>query len=109
MSPRCDNGNKANATVALTTGGIECTPLCKSEVSKLLPVIQNSEYYTMPDLDGLSNMLRGDAHALPRVHGFVIGRKGYGEIKFLEPVNIEGLSICDTVSITRGKILSRFC
>lgn len=50
-------------------------------------------------------MLRGDRNALKAIHGLVVGRRGFGELKFLEPVNIEGLNICEVVSITRGELL----
>ncbi|CAD7699982.1 unnamed protein product [Ostreobium quekettii] len=78
--------------------------LSKEDISRLLPAVPQPEYYTRPDLRGLSNMLHADRHALKQVHGLTVGRTGYGELKFLEPVNVEGLNVCDVVSITRGMV-----
>eukprot|EP00803_Ostreobium_quekettii_P005053 evm.model.scf_416.3 EVM.evm.TU.scf_416.3 scf_416:50932-55509(-) len=78
--------------------------LSKEDISRLLPAVPQPEYYTRPDLRGLSNMLHADRHALKQVHGLTVGRTGYGELKFLEPVNVEGLNVCDLVSITRGMV-----
>ena len=89
----------------LLVGSPNHTSLSEGKISQLLPTIQNSEYYTRPDLRGLSNMLRGDQDALKAIHGLVVGRRGFGELKFLEPVNIEGLNICEVISITRGELL----
>eukprot|EP00945_MAST-04E_sp_MAST-4E-sp1_P007604 g7604.t1 len=57
-------------------------------------------YYTVPNLEDLSS--DGD---VAHIENFVVGRKGYGKIKWLCPVNLsEAGAIDDIVFIERGDV-----
>ncbi|CAD7704100.1 unnamed protein product [Ostreobium quekettii] len=101
---RCGEESAGQPVRLTIVGGPSTGQLSEGEITKLLPRIRDSEYYTRPDARGLANMLRGDGCALKRVHGLTVGRSGYGEVKFLEPVDIEGIDVCDTVTISRGMV-----
>jgi len=47
--------------------------------------LQHGDYYTKPDIDELVRFGYQDLTALPN---FVVGRKGYGEVAFLAPVDL---------------------
>lgn len=66
--------------------------------------LQEGDYYTKPDFKVLQSMSEED---LSEVHDFVVGRVGYGEICWLEPVDLTGLSslreLLDKVVIIKDK------
>lgn len=76
--------------------------LTAREIKQRLPTIVDKEYYVKPDIRGLTNMLRGDPNALREVYGLVIGRHGYGYIKYSVPINIEGADICSRITFRKG-------
>lgn len=66
--------------------------------------LEEGDYYTKPDFKVLSTMSDDD---LSEVHDFVVGRVGYGEICWLEPVDLTGLpslrELLDHVVIIKDK------
>jgi nuclear pore complex protein Nup98-Nup96 len=65
----------------------------------------NGDYYTIPELSELYNASNED---LSSIEDFVVGRKGYGKLTFLEPVDLGDKSnldrVCGTlIDINRGK------
>ena len=80
-------------------------PLTDEEIITLLPNVSNSEFFIEPDQRGLTNMLQSDAKALRKLYGFTVGRRGFGKIRFLEPVNAERSDICDVFSFKKGESL----
>lgn len=77
------------------------------EIKQRLPKISQTDYYLKPDIRGLTNMLRGDPNALKEVHSLIIGRTGYGYIKYSVPIDIEGVDICSHLAIKRGEFHNR--
>lgn len=66
--------------------------------------LKEGDYYTKPDFKVLQSMSEED---LSEVHDFVVGRVGYGEICWLEPVDLTGLpslrELLDKVVIINDK------
>ncbi|KAG0164768.1 hypothetical protein DFQ28_007701 [Apophysomyces sp. BC1034] len=58
----------------------------------LVPVAVKEGYYCSPTLEVLSTMSKED---LKRVEKFVVGRHGYGEVRFIEPVDLSDLDLND--------------
>jgi nuclear pore complex protein Nup98-Nup96 len=56
---------------------------------------EQGEYYTIPDMHSLCNAAHEE---LKTVEDFVVGRKGFGELRYLEPVDVASIgdlkSIC---------------
>jgi len=61
-----------------------------------LPTLRSRDYYTEPSLGDLAKWARSDPSYLEAVPNFLVGRKGYGELRFLEPVDLRGVPV-DTV------------
>lgn len=66
--------------------------------------LEEGDYYTKPDFKELQSMSEED---LSEVHDFVVGRVGYGEICWLEPVDLTGLAslreLLDRVVVIKDK------
>lgn len=67
---------------------------------KYLPYQTKDEYYTVPSISELSARTMTE---LQRVENFTVGRKGYGEISWVEPVDVRGLDLDVVVDIQRGE------
>lgn len=65
-----------------------------------VPVCARSDYYTIPSQAELSvlSMLE-----LQHIERFTVGRIGFGEIEWTEPVDVRGLLINECVEIDRGE------
>ena len=61
---------------------------------------EQGEYYTIPDMHSLCNAVHED---LKHVEDFVVGRKGFGELRYLEPVDVA--SVGDLKSICGGVVV----
>ncbi|KAF5306612.1 hypothetical protein FQA39_LY08801 [Lamprigera yunnana] len=57
--------------------------------------LTDKEYYTNPPIENLSIDDNGDCI----VENFEIGRKGFGKIKFLDPVNLSNLDLDEIIEI----------
>lgn len=54
-------------------------------------VFLRSEYYTIPSLSELNQMV--DSNGDVFVDDFVVGREGYGQVKFYGRTNVAGLNL----------------
>jgi hypothetical protein len=81
-----------------------------AEVSAMLPRLARPDYYTEPSLAQLAAAAREDASALGRVAGFVVGRRGVGAIRWLDPVDVRRIDLDVVVTLSRGSVeVRRFC
>lgn len=69
--------------------------------SEYLPFQTRDGFYTVPSLSELATMTMKELQA---VEGFTVGRDGYGEIKWVEPVDVRGLDLDNVVDIQRGEV-----
>jgi len=58
-------------------------------------------YYTIPSQDELDQLAPSELRA---IEGFRVGREGFGEIQWLEEVDLRGLDIMDAVSIEQDAV-----
>lgn len=58
-------------------------------------VLQRSGYYTIPPLDKLIDFMTDNGECI--VPNFTIGRKGYGNVYFSEPMDVAGLNLDEIV------------
>ena len=74
------------------------TPIMLSDLSVerktlSLPSIQSREYYCQPPLDDLARWAKADPSYLEAVPNLCIGRKGFGELRYKEPVDLRNVVI----------------
>lgn len=66
-----------------------------------MPKCTDPEYYMIPSLEELSKMSNED---LSHVEELTVGKKGMGEILWLEPVDVRGLDIDQVVQIKNREV-----
>lgn len=66
-------------------------------------VLQRSGYYTIPPLDKLTDYLTDDGKCI--VPNFTIGRKGYGNVYFGEPIDVAGLNLDELVHFRHKEVI----
>lgn len=71
---------KKSSVVASSKRGLDSHP---REID--LDKLEDGEYYTLPEMSVLCNASHDE---LAAVNEFVVGRKGYGELRYLEPVDL---------------------
>eukprot|EP01091_Cochliopodium_minus_P009528 TRINITY_DN2364_c0_g1_i4.p1 TRINITY_DN2364_c0_g1~~TRINITY_DN2364_c0_g1_i4.p1 ORF type:complete len:216 (+),score=63.80 TRINITY_DN2364_c0_g1_i4:210-857(+) len=64
-------------------------------------IINTEEYTTVPPIEKLQNMSEKELSSL---RGFKVRREGFGEVEFLEPVNVLGSTIDQDVMFTKMHI-----
>lgn len=77
-----------SVSVKATTNGKPATaPKSLNTLSRNVDLddFEEGEYYTIPDMHSLCN---ATIEELRSVEDFVVGRKGYGELRYLEPVDV---------------------
>lgn len=68
---------------------------------KYLPVLTKEGFYTKPSMAELASRSMKE---LQFIENFTVGRKGYGEIKWSDPVDVRGLDLDLVVDIQKGEI-----
>lgn len=68
---------------------------------KYLPYLAREGFYTVPSMAALASRTMKE---LQNVENFTVGRKGYGEIRWVEPVDVRGLDLDMVIDIQRGEI-----
>lgn len=87
------------ASPSAASPGKKSTPGAESTKEKDPDELQEGDYWVKPGLDVLRNLSNSE---LSSFKGLVVGRKGYGEIHFLEPVDLTALP---RLSALLGKIV----
>jgi Nucleoporin autopeptidase len=71
-------------------------PFDEDDPLDFLPVQTRDDYYLSPSIAELSRLT---SHELTMVEDFKIGRRGYGEIVWLQPVDVRGINVDESVLI----------
>lgn len=66
-------------------------------------VLTRARYYTIPPLEKLEDFLKEDGSCI--VPTFTIGRKGYGNVFFNEPIDIAGLNLDELVHFRHKEVI----
>lgn len=82
-------GTSANLTEKETGSRDVSSSEWPARPAKSTPAPQQGDYYTTPSIDSLKKM---PASQLRQVRDLVVGRVGYGQVAFLEPVDLTTLS-----------------
>jgi nuclear pore complex protein Nup98-Nup96 len=76
--------------------------LSKTDGFSEMPKLTKDGYYTAPSVDSLATM---SSEQLSAVSRFTVGRKGIGNVLFLEPTDVRGLDIDNIVEFEPGEIV----
>ncbi|OVA06615.1 Peptidase S59 [Macleaya cordata] len=79
--------------------------LISSEVEASLPILRSSDYFMEPSLELLAARELTDPGYCCRVQDFVVGRVGYGCVKFLGQTDVRWLDLDQIVKFDRHKIV----
>src|ERR1044072_8604748 len=64
-----------------------------ADVEALLPKLRRSDYYTVPRINELAARERAEPGFCSHVKDFVVGRKGFGSIRFLGETDVDRKSV----------------
>ncbi|TVU48240.1 hypothetical protein EJB05_07869 [Eragrostis curvula] len=67
----------------------------------LFPVLGFSDYFTRPSIDELVEREAADPGYCSRVPNFIVGRTGYGQVRFLSDTDVRGLDLNKIVRFDR--------
>ncbi|KAK4402072.1 putative membrane-bound O-acyltransferase C24H6.01c [Sesamum angolense] len=74
-------------------------------VLALIPKLPNGEYYTEPSIEELAVKERAEPGCCSHVNDFVVGRLGYGSIKFLGETDIRNLDLESVVQFKNREVV----
>ncbi|XP_052889086.1 nuclear pore complex protein Nup98-Nup96 [Anopheles moucheti] len=66
-------------------------------------VLRRVGYYTIPTLDEIAQLMDEDGHCV--VPNFTIGRKGYGNVYFNEPIDVAALNLDEIVHFRHKEVI----
>ncbi|KAG4074307.1 hypothetical protein HA402_008716 [Bradysia odoriphaga] len=66
-------------------------------------ILTRAKYYTIPPLDKLEDFMNEDGSCI--VPNFTIGRKGYGNVYFNEPIDLAGLNLDELVHFRHKEVI----
>ncbi|CAO2035539.1 unnamed protein product [Urochloa humidicola] len=76
-----------------------------TSVERLLPKLPAADYFTEPSLEELAAKERGEPGYCSRVKDFVVGRHGYGSIRFLGETDVRGLDLESIVEFNNREVI----
>jgi nuclear pore complex protein Nup98-Nup96 len=72
---------------------------------KTTPNLSKGDYFTEPSLEELAAKERAEPGYCCRVRDFVVGRQGYGSIKFLGETDVRGLDLESVVEFNNREVV----
>lgn len=75
------------------------------DVQRTMPKLQCPEYYTIPSIDVLVAKEKEEPGFCRRVKDFVVGRYGYGSIKFLGETDVRNLDLESVVKLKYREVI----
>ncbi|KAJ6832527.1 nuclear pore complex protein NUP98A isoform X2 [Iris pallida] len=74
-------------------------------IEALMPKLRHADYYTEPRIQELAAKERADPGFCRRVKDFVVGRHGYGSIKFLGETDVRRLDLESVVQFNNREVI----
>ena len=93
-----DNQHEARAMAQHGNGNI-------TSVERLLPKLPRADYFTEPSIEELAAKERAEAGYCGSVRDFVVGRHGYGSIKFLGVTDVRCLDLESIVEFNNREVI----
>ncbi|CDP12259.1 unnamed protein product [Coffea canephora] len=76
-----------------------------AEIEALMPKLRHADYYTEPKIQELAAKERVEAGYCRRVENFVVGRHGYGSIKFIGETDVRRLDLESLVQFNNREVI----
>jgi len=76
-----------------------------TSVERLIPKLPQGDYFTEPSVEELAAKERAKPGYCRRVRDFVVGRHGYGSIKFLGETDVRGLDLESIVEFNIREVI----
>ncbi|CAH2038386.1 unnamed protein product [Thlaspi arvense] len=76
-----------------------------ADIEALMPKLRQSDYFTEPRIQELAAKERADPGYCRRVRDFVVGRHGYGSIKFMGETDIRRLDLESLVQFNNREVI----
>ncbi|KAK1390860.1 Peptidase S59 domain-containing protein [Heracleum sosnowskyi] len=76
-----------------------------ADIEALMPKLRHSDYYTEPRIQELAAKERAEPGFCRRVKDFVVGRHGYGNIKFLGETDVRRLDLESLVQFNHREVI----
>lgn len=76
-----------------------------SNLNGLMPKLKNSDYYFEPRVEELATKESYEPGFISHVKGFVVGRQGYGSIKFLEETDVRELDLESYIEFRNREVI----
>ncbi|KAH0877101.1 hypothetical protein HID58_064495 [Brassica napus] len=76
-----------------------------TDIEALLPKLRQSDYFTEPSIRELAAKERADPGYCRRVRDFVVGRHGYGSIKFMGETDVRRLDLESLVQFNNREVI----
>ncbi|CAK9866010.1 unnamed protein product [Sphagnum jensenii] len=76
-----------------------------SDIEVLMPKLHHSDYFTEPRIQELAAKERAEPGYCRRVVDFVVGRLGYGAVKFLGETDVRGLDLESIIQFNKCEVL----
>ncbi|KAL9174945.1 hypothetical protein ABFS82_02G084000 [Erythranthe guttata] len=77
----------------------------EADILALMPKLPDGDYYTEPSIKDLAAKEISEPGFCSRVNDFVVGRKGYGSIKFLGETDIRNLDIESVIHFNNREVI----
>ncbi|KAF8402371.1 hypothetical protein HHK36_013326 [Tetracentron sinense] len=76
-----------------------------ADIEALMPKLRHSDYYTEPRIQELAAKERAESGFCRRVKDFVVGRHGYGSIKFMGETDVRRLDLESLVQFNNREVI----
>ncbi|XP_043724099.1 nuclear pore complex protein NUP98A isoform X2 [Telopea speciosissima] len=76
-----------------------------ADIEALMPKLRHSDYYTEPRIQELAAKERAESGFCRRVKDFVVGRYGYGSIKFIGETDVRRLDLESLVQFNHREVI----
>ncbi|KAL4375120.1 hypothetical protein HN51_009012 [Arachis hypogaea] len=76
-----------------------------TDVEALMPKLRRSDYYTQPRIHELAAKERAEPGFCSHVKDFVVGRQGYGSIRFLGETDVRGLDLESLIQFNNREVI----
>ncbi|XP_066390462.1 nuclear pore complex protein NUP98A-like [Miscanthus floridulus] len=93
-----DNQHEARAMAQHENGNV-------TSVKRLLPKLPRADYFTEPSIEEIAAKERAQAGYCGQVRDFVVGRHGYGSIKFLGETDVRCLDLESIVEFNNREVI----
>jgi len=76
-----------------------------ADIEALMPKLRHSDYYTEPKIQELAAKERAEPGYCRRVKDFVVGRRGYGSVKFFGETDVRRLDLESVIQFNKCEVL----